>query len=220
MVSESVINLLTAIGSISVGLGSFLFTILRTRVRGPILDFVDLSIDEFWGDLGNEIEVIKDIFYTKSKGDFKEDSSNFLSFSAVLINTGDRSCYYRTTKVSASLDVPNDPSSFDPEDRSKSKTESLTSIANIDKFKRRFITIKEAEIIKNRILLPGEAIEWFEGSLTFYGNYWDHKGKCYLIILDFKISKIFRPTCRFRVIRKLPKFDIIHTKKEQIAFKH
>ena len=213
---EALIPVLTAIGTICVALASLLFAVRQTRVRGPTLDFIDMTIDELWGTTNNSREgtyfVRRIGLFGKDFEDVKELSSNYLEFSTVLVNTGDRSCHYRTLGMRLKLCFPYKPSKSErkrPTARAFSgkKLEIESKIA-LNPYRRRYITTAETEYVKNRILLPSFASEWYDGELEIAGKFWDHKGKCRFIYTTFDIDKHGSTKCNINKQRRLPEFDI------------
>lgn len=213
---ETLIPLLTALGTIGVALASLLFAVRQTRVRGPTLDFIDMTIDELWGTINNSREgtyfVRRIGLFGKDFEDVKELSSNYLEFSTVLVNTGDRPCHYRTLGMRLKLCFPYKPSKSErkrPTARAFSgkKLEIESKIA-LNPYRRRYITTAETEDVKNRILLPSFASEWYDGELEIAGKFWDHKGKCRFIYTTFDIDKHGSTKCNINKQRRLPEFDI------------
>lgn len=224
MVSESVINLLTAIGSISVGIGSFLFTILRTRVRGPVIDIVDIRIDEDWGELEKEVKHtfkyrLRDIC---SAITLDEICSNYILASSTIINTGDRSCYFRTDYLTLTLYRPKnleDIAGRDPHYifyNHPNYLETFCSNIALDDFERRYVTTSEAEVVRNRLVFPKKYRDWIFAKFEIWGNFWDHKGKCHRIIFICRINRksgfVFG---REKTIHRMDFMDVPEIKKEK-----
>jgi len=205
-----------AIGSVAVGLASFFFAIRQTKVRGPTLDFIDMTIDKLWGTMKNSREGTYDVrrigFFGKDFGEVKEMSLNYLKFSTVIVNTGDRACHYRTLGMRLKLCFPYKPSKSErmrPAARSFSgKKLEIESKIVLNPYHRRYITTAETEDVKNRILLPSFASEWYDGELEIAGKFWDHKGKCRFIYTTFDIDRHGSTKCNVNKQRRLPEFDI------------
>lgn len=228
MVSESILaSLIGALATIAGVSLSFIFTILRTRAKGPELDYIDLTLDEFWGKLPTAVECLFEE-YNRDKGDlvrktFQEKTSNYIAFSTVIINTGDQPCYYRTVGMKLEVVLPSKPEEsvyFDIFENVHER-DTINSHEAFEALERRFITTKEREIEKYRILLPSRAKGWIACTLEIGGRYWDQKGRCYWIYSSFRFLN--NGLIRYGGRRKVrePAYDITRLKlrkKERFSF--
>ncbi len=150
-------GLITAIGSISIGVASFLFTILRTRKRKPEFTIIDVST--IFPAIEHSTKLDSTYFSDES-----EKSSLCYRTELSIQNTGERSGYFKIMSINVFFYERNDMYWIN---------EMLPKLSYS-------YQIKAGEFQKIQFKIPlmeGREEYWEEALMTINGEWWDHKGK-------------------------------------------